>query len=277
MKNNLKKKNFSNDEYLSDSINIEQNEEQRLLSRLISSLKETKDNYKNRRNRTNNSVNNYRKSNKFNKTVNYKSLIKKGLESNINLSKGYNNFCGSFLFPDYNYISASKILKDLKTKGAEKAIRNNFSPNYQRANFINNVRPSPITRNKKPIIKSKYLNLINSVRPKYNNNLFIKNNKKYFNNIKNYYNTINIHKKKKGISLNYNIQEEVSKISNNNIIQNKENKNTSNNSINLNLNNTLMNKNSFYRNSLNNKSFNSSTSCNSNNNYKKIFQLKYNI
>ena len=109
-------KNFFNDDYLNDSINIEQNEEQKLLLRLISSLKEKKDDYKNRRNRINNSVNNYHKSNKFIKAVNYKILIKKGLESNINLSKGYNNFCGNFLYPDYKYKSASKILKDLKTK-----------------------------------------------------------------------------------------------------------------------------------------------------------------
>lgn len=279
MKSNLaRRRTSSQSSYLADSLCLEVNEEEKLLSKLIHSLKENnKASLKNKNYIANR--NNYRKSNKihYHKKVNRKSLIKSNLDSKINLSKGYTNFCGSFLFPDYEFVSASDILKDLKTKGAEKAITKHFSKEKQKTDFIKNSKPNLISRNKKKLSNSKYLNLINSVRPNYSkfnslNELIVRNNPK-LNYHKSYYHfkTINTDKNKKPSISEFTWKNENRK-NNNSLFKNKENitNNTTNNTV---------NRSSFGRNSLNNsKSYNSSTSCNSKSlNYKKIFQLKYKI
>jgi hypothetical protein len=280
MKNNLLRRRTSNQSsYLADSLCLEVNEEEKLLSKLIHCLKENnKASQKNKKYIAD--KNHYRKSNKIHmhKTVNQKSLIKSNLDSKINLSKGYTNFCGSFLFPDYEFVSASDILKDLKTKGAEKAIIKHFSKEKQKADFIKNSKPNLISRNKKKQTNSKYLNLINSVRPNYSNlnslnELMARNNSKLHYH-KNYYHfkTINADKIKKPIMSKLSWKNE-NKKNNNSLFKDKEN--ITNNTT---INNTI-NRSSFCRNSLNNsKSYSSSTSCNSKNlNYKKIFQLKYKV
>lgn len=277
MKNNIpRRRTSSQSSYLADSLCLEVNEEEKLLSKLIHSLKENnKASQKNKNYIANR--NNYRKSNKvhIHKTVNHKSIIKSNLDSKINLSKGYNNFCGSFLCPDYEFVSASDILKDLKSKGAEKAITKHFSKDKQKADFIKNSKPNLISRNQKKVVNSKYLNLISSVRPNYTkfnnlNGLIVRNNPK-LNYNKTYYHfkTINADKIKKPSVSKFFWKNENRK--NNNILfRNKEN-------ITNNTNNNTINRSTFGRNSLNNsKSYSSSTSCNSKNlNYKKIFQLKY--
>ena len=279
MKSNILRRRTSNQSsYLSDSLCLEVNEEEKLLSKLIHCLKENnKASQKNKKYIAD--KNHYRKSNKIHmhKTVNQKSLIKSNLDSKINLSKGYTNFCGSFLFPDYEFVSASDILKDLKTKGAKKVITKHFSKEKQKADFIKNSKPNLISRNKKKLANSKYLNLINSVRPNYSkfnslNELVVRNNAK-LNYHKSYYHfkTINSDKIKKPIMSKFIWKNDNGK-NNNSLFRNKENitNNTTNNTV---------NRSSFGRNSLNNsKSYNSSTSCNSKSlNYKKIFQLKYKI
>ena len=278
MKSNiLRRRTSSQSSYLADSLCLEVNEEEKLLSKLIHSLKENnKASQKNKKYIAD--KNNYRKSNKIhmNKTVNRKSLIKSNLDSKINLSKGYTNFCGSFLFPDYEFVSASDILKDLKTKGAKKVITKHFSKEKKKADFIKNSKPNLISRNKKKVANSKYLNLIYSVRPNYNNfnslnELVVRNNAK-FNYHKNYYHfkTINSDKIRKTIMSKFSWKTENRK--NNNSLLNKEN--ITNNTI-----NNTINRSSFGRSSLNNsKSYSSSTSCNSQNlHYKKILQLKYKV
>ena len=279
MKSNLARRRTSNQSsYLADSLCLEVNEEEKLLSKLIHCLKENnKASQKNKKYIVD--KNNYRKSNKIHmhKTVNQKSLIKSNLDSKINLSKGYTNFCGSFLFPDYEFVSASDILKDLKTKGAKKVITKHFSKEKQKADFIKNSKPNLISRNKKKATNSKYLNLINSVRPNFKNynslnELVVRNNAK-LNYHKSYYNfkTINSDKIKKPIMSKYIWKNENGK-NNNSLFRNKEN-------ISNNFTNNTINRSSFGRSSLNiSKSYSSSTSCNSQNlHYKKILQLKYKV
>ena len=99
--------------------------------------------------------------------INYKNTkihhhkidIKKSLESSINLSK--NNFCGSFLVPDYFNVSGATILNSLKSKGPEHTISRHFSRDYPKANFIRNYKSCSATRNKSNN-KSKYFDLLNS-------------------------------------------------------------------------------------------------------------------
>ena len=97
------------------------------------------------------------------KIHNKKRNIKKSLESSINLAK--NNFCGSFLVPDYAFVSGANILNELKTKGAERAVKKHFSKDDPKTNLLknkNNFKTCSVTRNKEPNIKSKYFNLVNS-------------------------------------------------------------------------------------------------------------------
>ena len=252
MKSNLaRRRTSSQSSYLADSLCLEVNEEEKLLSKLIHSLKENnKASQKNKKYIADR--NNYRKSNKIHmhKTVNQKSLIKSNLDSKINLSKGYTNFCGSFLFPDYEFVSASDILKDLKTKGAKKVITKHFSKEKQKADFIKNSKPNLISRNKKKATNSKYLNLINSVRPNFKNynslNELVARNNAKLNYHKSYYNfkTINSDKIKKPIMSKYIWKNENGK-NNNSLFRNKEN-------IANNTNNNTINRSSFGRSSLNN-------------------------
>ena len=124
---------------------------------------------------------------KNSKIHNKKSNIKKNLESSINLSK--NNFCGSFLVPDYVFVTGAEILGDLKTKGAQRTIVRHFSKDIPKANFIknkNNLKSCSATRNKGPNIKSKYFELINSNISRINKMTSFKKSKtvKYPNRLK---------------------------------------------------------------------------------------------
>ena len=107
----LKKRNLSQTEIVPDFLNFIKKEEEVLLYKLISSIKSDKISSKNLRD-------NYHKS----KSMNNKSIKINNLKSCINLSKENKNFCGSFLYPDYKFVSGKKILKDLKSNGAEKTI-----------------------------------------------------------------------------------------------------------------------------------------------------------
>ena len=117
---------------------------------------------------------NYKKANIHNK----KSYIQKTLESSINLTK--NNFCGSFLVPDYVFVSGAEILKELKTKGVERTVIRHFSKDIPKANYLknkNNFKSISITRNKRPNIKSKYFDLVNSNISRINRITSFKKNK----------------------------------------------------------------------------------------------------
>ena len=102
--------------------------------------------------------------NKNSKIHNKKSIIKKNLESSINLSK--NNFCASFLVPDYVFVSGAEILNELKSKGAERTVIKHFSKEVPKVNYLKNNNISyksySSTRNKGHNIKSKYFDLVNS-------------------------------------------------------------------------------------------------------------------
>lgn len=233
MKNKIGlKRNLSQPDILPDFSNIILNDEEKLFYKLISSIKKKKNNF------SKNIEIYYNKSNKIN---HHKSLIKKNLESNINLSKEYKNFCGSFLYPDYTFAAGKKILKDLKLIGPEKTVCKHFTKKIPKANYIKKSNAYSITRNKrKSVIKSKYLNLIQGNQPSSNNNNFIiKTYNKSNNNIFkiNNHKISNKHKKNKVLEFNK--------------------KNKIENSIN---NSTLMNRSSFCRHSTNNKNSYSSSS-----------------
>ena len=123
----------------------------------------------------------------------HKIDIKKNLESSINLSKNY--FCGSFLFPDYVFVSGAEILKELKSKGPERTIRKHFSKDVPKANFLknkNHFKSCSVTRNKGPNIKSKYFELVNSNISRINNlTSFKKNKTKNCPNMLKYYDKYN--------------------------------------------------------------------------------------
>ena len=258
MRNKIfRKRNLSQPQILPDFYNLAKNDEERLFYKLISSIKDSKRKPNNVRLR--NIINNNCKSN----TINNKTLIKRHLESNINLSKEYNNFCGSFLFPDYSFASGKKILRDLKSNGAEKTINKHFIRKIPKANYINKSNVHPITNKKSnSVIKSKYLDLIqnNNSHSNNNNSLMIKKNKKYNNSIKynDYYNQIVPDRKKRIIIFEYNAKKD-------NKIKKKKIENA--------INSTIINRNSFCKKSSNNNSqsyISSSTSCKS----KKIRNMK---
>ena len=255
----IRKKNLSQPEILSDFFNLAKNDEERLFYKLVSSIKciKRKPNNIRLRNTINNN-NNYYKSN----TINNKTLIKKSLESNINLSKEYNNFCGSFLFPDYTFASGKKILKDLKSNGVEKTINKHFIKKIPKANYIKKSNVYSITKKRhNSVLKSKYNNLIqsNNSHSNINNSLIIKNNKKYINNIKydKFNNYILPDRKKRIIIFEYNAKKD-------NKIKKKKIENA--------INSTIINRNSFCKQNTNNSKshLSSSTSCNS----KKIRNIK---
>ena len=195
---------------------------------------------------------------KNSKVQNKKSNIKKNLESSINYSK--NNFCGSFLVPDYTYVTGTKILSDLKSKGAEKTVKRHFSKDIPKADFIKNFKCYSFTRNKTAAIKSKYFNLVNSNITRINKMTSFKNNSgthfdhrlrssdKYNKSFNYFFSGINLKKNKaKNNYFNYNNnKDKVSKNSGNNIYNNIFIK-------------------SFYASSLNNSKsiLSSSTSCSS--------------
>ena len=239
MKNKLKR-NLSQTQILPDFFNLEKNDEDRFLNKLIYFIKENKNNSKNFRQRNNkNNINNHYKSN----TINYKNIIKKSLESNINLSKEYNNFCGSFLYPDYySFAPGKKILKDLKSNGVEKTIFKHFFKNIPKTNYIKKSNIYSVIRNKKNSTrKSKYLGFINNKNS--NNNRIYKNN-----NIIKINNDIIPEQKKKVIIFEYNIKKGKA----------KENDDKENN-----FNNCLINENFKYSFSKSKSYLNSSNSYNS--------------
>ena len=256
MKNKyFRTRNLSQPQILPDFFNLEKNDEFLLFQKLIYSIKENRNSIKKIEKRSSRNVNNYYKSN----TINHKQKIKHNLESNINLSKQYNNFCGSFLKPDYySFAPGKKILKDLKSNGVEKTLRKHFFKKIPKANYIKKANVYSISKNKSNTsIKSKYLDLINKCSCSNNDSIYIKNNNKY-KNIYKKGNYIIPKKEKKVIIFEYNINKD--KIQHN---KKKEN----------NINNTLM-QGSFKHSFNNSKSFlSSSTSCNS----KKIKNVKKSI
>ena len=255
MKNKIfRKRNLSQPSILPDFFNLAKNDEEKLFYKLVSTIKDNKRKPNNIRLRNIINKNNYNKSN----TINNKTLIKKNLESNINLSKEYNNFCGSFLYPDYSFATGKKILKDLKSNGLEKTINKHFIQKIPKADFIKKSNVYSITNKKhNSVIKSKYFNLIQNNNSKSNiNSLIYKNINKYnkSNSIKynNYNNHILPHRKKRVIIFEYNDKKT------NNTIKKKKIENA--------INSIIINKSSFGRQSINS----SSTSCNS----KKIRNIK---
>lgn len=198
---------------------------------------------------------NYKNSKLQHKTT----TIKKNMESSINLNISKNNFCGTFLSPDYIYISGARILKELKSKGPEKTVIKHFTQNYPKHDFIRNCKSYSATRNKCSKSKSKYYGLMNSdislinkmttfkknQKSKYSNKL--KYYDKYNNSFMNFFKGDNLKLKNKKIYyFNFNI--------NNDKFFSKPCNNTNNISVK-----------SFYGSSLNNSRthLSSSTSCSS--------------
>ena len=126
-----------------------------------------------------------------NSKVKYKTnIIKKSLESSINLSK--NNFCGSFLSPDYIHISGATILKELKSKGPEKTVVKHFSKDFLKPNFIHNCKSNSVNRNKGSKPKSKYYDLMNlNISAINRNTTFKKNQKAKYSDRSKYYDKYN--------------------------------------------------------------------------------------
>ena len=189
--NNNKNRKSSEKDYSNDSYDFKEQKFQNYFRNMLSSLKNMKNFEKKKKIKSlfTSDLNNYKKANAHHK----KSNIKKNLESSINLSK--NNFCGSFLFPDYVFISGATILSELKSKGAERTIKKHFSKDIPRANFLknkNHFKSCSVTRNKGPNIKSKYFSLVNSNISRINNlTSFKKNKTKNCPNILKYYDKYN--------------------------------------------------------------------------------------
>ena len=189
--NNNKNRKSSEKDYSNDSYDFKEQKFQNYFRNMLSSLKNMKNFEKKKKIKSlfTSDLNNYKKANAHHK----KSNIKKNLESSINLSK--NNFCGSFLFPDYVFVSGAEILKELKSKGPERTIRKHFSKDVPKANFLknkNHFKSCSVTRNKGPNIKSKYFSLVNSNISRINNlTSFKKNKTKNCPNILKYYDKYN--------------------------------------------------------------------------------------
>ena len=189
--NNNKNRKSSEKDYSNDSYDFKEQKFQNYFRNMLSSLKNMKNFEKKKKIKSlfTSDLNNYKKANAHHK----KSNIKKNLESSINLSK--NNFCGSFLFPDYVFVSGAEILKELKSKGPERTIRKHFSKDVPKANFLknkNHFKSCSVTRNKGPNIKSKYFNLVNSNISRINNlTSFKKNKTKNCPNMLKYYDKYN--------------------------------------------------------------------------------------
>ena len=206
--NNNKNRKSSEKDYSNDSYDFKEQKFQNYFRNMLSSSKNMKNVEKKNKIKSlfTSDLNNYKKANAHHK----KSNIKKNLESSINLSK--NNFCGSFLFPDYVFVSGAEILKELKSKGPERTIRKHFSKDVPKANFLknkNHFKSCSVTRNKGPNIKSKYFSLVNSNISRINNLTSFKKNKtkncpnilkyydKYNKTFINYFNGNSLNKKKK--------------------------------------------------------------------------------
>ena len=189
--NNNKNRKSSEKDYSNDSYDFKEQKFQNYFRNMLSSLKNMKNFEKKKKIKSlfTSDLNNYKKANAHHK----KSIIKKNLESSINLSK--NNFCGSFLFPDYVFVSGAEILKELKSKGPERTIRKHFSKDVPKANFLknkNHFKSCSVTRNKGPNIKSKYFSLVNSNISRINNlTSFKKNKTKNCPNMLKYYDKYN--------------------------------------------------------------------------------------
>ena len=189
--NNNKNRKSSEKDYSNDSYDFKEQKFQNYFRNMLSSSKNMKNVEKKNKIKSlfTSDLNNYKKANAHHK----KSNIKKNLESSINLSK--NNFCGSFLFPDYVFVSGAEILKELKSKGPERTIRKHFSKDVPKANFLknkNHFKSCSVTRNKGPNIKSKYFSLVNSNISRINNlTSFKKNKTKNCPNMLKYYDKYN--------------------------------------------------------------------------------------
>jgi hypothetical protein len=90
--------------------------------------------------------------------MNNRNIKINNLKSNINLSKEYNNFCGSFLYPDYEYVPGKRILNELKSIGVERTVNKYFSKKNKKVDFIKNSNTYSIMNNRNiSTIKTKYL------------------------------------------------------------------------------------------------------------------------
>ena len=143
MRKLFKKRNLSQTDIFHEYSNLEKKNEQKLFAKIICSIKDNTYNSKNIRLK-HNQINNYHGS----KSMNNRNIKINNLKSNINLSKEYNNFCGSFLYPDYNFATGKKVLKYLKTNGVEKTIFKHFLKKNLKPNYIKNANTYNIIRNK---------------------------------------------------------------------------------------------------------------------------------
>ena len=189
--NNNKNRKSTEKDYCNDSSDLKEQRFQNYFHNMFFSFKNFKNFEKKKKIKSSftSDLINYKNANGHQK----KSYIKKNLESSINLSK--NNFCGSFLFPDYVFISGATILSELKSKGAERTIKKHFSKDIPRANFLknkNHFKSCSVTRNKGSNIKSKYFSLVNSNISRINNlTSFKKNKTKNCPNMLKYYDKYN--------------------------------------------------------------------------------------
>ena len=191
----------SNKNFISNKISNLKQKSDNLFSKYSSLIKENKRKSNDlilRKKVRYNSRNDYHRIN----FIDDKKNIKHILESNINLSENYKNFCGSFLYPSYHSRTKSRIINDLKSFGAKRTVNKHF--------FIDFLSPSKLIKNKiyninkknlKSMNQSRYYSLINSSSLlDSNNNIIGINNKKYLND--NYFNKS--FKNKKNIFKRYN-------------------------------------------------------------------------
>ena len=195
--NNNKNRKSTEKDYSNESSDLKEQRFQNYFHNMFSSFKNFKNFEKKKKIKSSftSELINYKNANGHQK----KSYIKKNLESSINLSK--NNFCGSFLFPDYVFISGATILSELKSKGAERTIKKHFSKDIPRANFLknkNHFKSYSVNKNGGSNIKSKYFELVNSNISRINNLTSFKKNK-----TKNCPNTLKYHDKYNKTFLNY--------------------------------------------------------------------------
>ena len=197
MKNNFfRKRSLSQKEFLPIYNDLRINEEKEFITKLINTLRENKNKMKIVKtrntfsNNNNNNINDYKS-----QIINPKQVIQKKLKSNINLSNEYSNFCGSFLYPDYEYVPGKRILNELKSIGVERTVNKYFSKKNKKVDFIKNSNTYSIMNNRNiSTIKTKYLYSTYSnnntlvfrknkknkkiIKNKFNNNTCVDNNKK---------------------------------------------------------------------------------------------------
>lgn len=217
--NSFRKRNLNKIELFNNIFEEKYNNRERLYSKLITLMK----GYNNKANdikiknkRKYNIINYNHRSRSLN---NNKDIIKHNLESNINLTQDYKNFCKSFLYPYYDSEHDLKILNDLKAIGPRRTINKHFSQEKKSTKCLKNKITYSNKKNKNSLIKSKYLNFINSTRFNHNNLInYNNNNKNIFNSL---YNNILSNKNKRIFKQKDNIKKNFSINNDNNFVINK--------------------------------------------------------